>query len=205
MLAVVLDRLLAIFFQNLISILSHLECHVQIVWVVLQSHNRLSVLDLDPFCHCIQDTCCIVADWALRDHIHINQDCIDLMLISPAVLLCAFRCVHNAHRGERCAGRHGSRDIDYAETCRLTNSLCKVHDLAAADADNLITARCKSLISVLFCALVAACSLVNLDYVFQTCFLKSRDQALFDCCKCTRTCNDRSCFTKTLYFLAALL
>ena len=117
MLAVILNCLLAIFFQNLIGILSHFKSHIQIVRVVLQSHDRLTILDLNAFCHGIQDTGCIVADRALCDHIHINQYCVNLMLISPTVFLCAFWCIHHAHGGERCAGRHGGRDIDYAKSC----------------------------------------------------------------------------------------
>ena len=127
-----------------------------------------AVQDLDLLGHGIEDARGVVADGTGGDHVEVDVNAVELVLVAPAVLVGAILGVHDAHAGEGRAGgcRGGNRDD--AEACVLAGRLGDVDELAAADAYDLVGVPGKRGIGEATRALVRAPAAVHLDVVLKT-------------------------------------
>ena len=200
--AVVFNSSRTVFFKNIISIFCHFVGSKKIEFVVIKCHDRLAVLDLDLFGHGIEDSGSSVANRTFGDDIHIHQNGINFMFESPAGFLGTFRSVHDTHACKGCAGGDGGRNIDSSQTGCLRDCFGKVHDLAAADADNFITVGREASVRIFFCCLKTAYACVYIYNIIYTSSVQTREQLFFYSIKSSRSRNKKCFFAESCNLLS---
>ena len=203
-LAVVGNGLLTIGMQHVIDVSGHVVCGVDVDGVLVDMHLGTTVEHLDLLGHSVHDAGGVVTDRARGDNVKVHVDSVDLVVKAPGGLLAALRRVHNAHAGEGSAGRGRGRNVDSAQLSGLASGLGKVHDLAAANADDLLGAKGMGLLGQLVSSLVGAPAGPDLELVVDTSLLQCGLKLIFDGIPGTRAGNDEHLLAKASDLLAQL-
>ena len=203
-LTVVGNSLLTVSVEHVVDVGSHVVGSVDVDGILVDMHLGTTVEHLDLLGHSVHDASGVVTDRARGDNVEVHVDSVDLVIEAPRGLLAALGGVHNAHAGEGSAGRGRGRDVDSAQPSGLASSLGKVHDLAAADTDDLLGAKGMSLLGQLVSSLVGAPTGPDLELVVDTSLLQCRLKLIFDGIPRTRAGNDEHLLAKASDLLAQL-
>lgn len=126
-----------------------------------------------------------------------------VMFESLAGFFGTFRSVHDTYGCKGCAGGDGSWNIDGSQTSCLCNSFGEIHDFAATDADNFITAGSKASVSIFFCCFKTAYTCIDVCNIIYTGCFQTREQLFFYSIKSSCSCNKECFFTESCNFLSA--
>ena len=200
----IFNCLCAILYKHLVSILCHLVGTEQIDFIFTEIHLRLAVLYLDFFCHRIQNSGCRITDWTFCDHLQIYKNRIDFMFESPAVLLCAFRCIHNTHCCKCGTSCDWCRNIDNSGIRIFADCFCKIHNKSATDSDYLITVFRFAFFSIFPGSFIRTFSTIQVQFILKSYRLKSRNHPFFHCIPRSVSGNDKCSLSKTWNFFSTL-